>query len=238
MTLGKTLRLRRIFGQGRALILDCHPLHQDPVGWIRLLARSGADAAILSPGLLDAAAEELGSLATILRLDAGAWLAQPLVSVQAALEMGVEAVALSVTRTARESLERFGRISEEARRLGMPLLAEVAGEDWREAARLSADYGADLISVPYHPALEAWREWSQTAGKPMLAAVDFPAAAGALLDTAWQILQRPAQGLVLGPPAWPPTEFGTLLAALHALVHQDVSIEEARAMAGLPPPEL
>lgn len=237
MTLGKALRLRRIFGQARALVVDCHSLREDPIGWVRLLARSGADAAILSPGLLDAAAEELGGLAVVLRLDAGAWLAQPLISVQAALEMGAEAVALSVTRTARESLERFGRVSEEARRLGMPLLAEVAGEDWKETARLTADYGADLIAAPYRSGMEAWQQWPRAAGKPLLAMVDFPASASSLLDTAWQVMQGPAQGILLGPPPWPYSESGPVFAALHALVHQDISIEEARRMAGLPPAE-
>lgn len=234
MSLGKTLRLRRIFAQGRALILDCHPLREDPLGWVRLVARSGADAVVVSPGLLDAAAEEMGSLAAILRLDAGMWPVQPLVSVQAALEMGVEAVSLSLRRAARESLERFGAVSEEARRLGMPLLAEVSGEDWREAARLSADYGADLIAAPWQPDLAGWPAWMRSASKPVLATLEY-AAPELLIERTWHIMQGPAQGIMLGPPEGAPTQAGRLLDALHAIVHQDATLEEALRIAALRP---
>lgn len=229
MNLGKTLRLRRIFARGRALIIDCHPLEQDAVGWVRLMARSGVDAAVVTPGLLDAAAEEMGSLAAILRLDAGMWPVQPLVSVQAALEMGAEAVSLSLRRAARESLERFGQVSGEARRLGMPLLAEVSGEDWREGARLSADYGADVIAAPWQPDLAEWPAWMRALGTPVLARLEFHPEA--LIERTWQIMQGPAQGILLGPPEGPPSEAGRLLEALHAIVHQDVPPEEARRIA-------
>jgi|GEM_PF-689590 DhnA family fructose-bisphosphate aldolase class Ia len=235
MTLGKTLRLRRIFAQGRALIMDCHPLRHDPLGWVRLLARSGSDAAILTPGLLDAAAEELGTLAVMLRLDAGVWPAQPLVSVQAALEMGVEAVTLHVRRAVRESLERFGKVSEEARRLGMPLLAEVGGEDWREAAQLSADYGADMIATSWQPELAGWQSWMRTAGKPLLVGLEFSTPAG-IVERTWEVMQGPAQGVVLSPPEGPPAEVARVLEALHAIIHQDIALEEARKIAGLPGP--
>ncbi len=234
MNLGKTLRLRRIFAQGRALILDCHPLREDPLGWVRLMARSGADAAVASPGLLDATAEDLGALAVILRLDAGRWPVQPLLSVQAALEMGVEAVSLTLSHAARESLERFGRVAEEARRLGMPLMAEVRGEDWREPAQLSAEYGADLIAAPWLPDPAGWTAWTRAAGKPVVARLEF-SAPEALIAHTWQIMQGPAQGIILGPPGGPAAEAGRLLEALHAIVHQDVTLEEARRLAGLDP---
>ncbi|MCS7315120.1 MAG: hypothetical protein RMI94_04570 [Bryobacterales bacterium] len=234
MNLGKTLRLRRIFAQGRALILDCHPLRDDPLGWVRLLARSGGDAAVVSPGLLDAAAEEMGSLAAVLRLDAGIWPVQPLLSVQAALEMGVEAVSLSVRRGARESLERFGRVSEEARRLGMPLVAEVSGEDWREAAQLSAEYGADLIATPWQPDLLEWPPWMRTASKPVLVRLEF-GEPELLIESAWQIMQGAAQGVLLGPPSGPPSQAGRLLEAIHAVIHLDATRDEARRIAALIP---
>jgi DhnA family fructose-bisphosphate aldolase class Ia len=69
MNLGKALRLRRIFANGRALIVDCEPPSDDPVAKVRLLARTGVDAVVLTPGLLDIVAEELGALSVILRID-------------------------------------------------------------------------------------------------------------------------------------------------------------------------
>lgn len=234
MNLGKKLRLRRIFAQGRALILSCHPLREESLGWVRWMARSGGDAAVMSPGLLDAAADEMGSLAAILRLDAGLWPVQPLVSVQAALELGVEAVSLSLRGAVPESLERFGRVAEEARRLGMPLLAEVSGEDWREAAQLSADYGADLIAAPWQPDLAGRPAWLRAVGKPLLVYLEF-SAAELLVERTWQLMQGPAQGVILGPPEGPPSPAGRLLEALHAIVHQGLALEQARRIASLHP---
>jgi DhnA family fructose-bisphosphate aldolase class Ia len=235
MRLGKLLRLRRIFSQGRALAALCEPPGKDPVGSVRLLARSGVDAVLLTPGLLELVAEELGSLAVILRIDGGSLRPRPLVSVRGALEMGADAVALEVN-TAPAAIERFGCVSEEARRLGMPLLAQVAGEDWREAARLSADYGADLIGAPYRWDGAAWRECARATGKPLLVGPDLPSGGGALLEAIRRALEEPAQGILLGTPP-PSAEAARLMEAIHALVHQDVSLEEARGIAGLPPLE-
>ncbi len=235
MRLGKLLRLRRIFSQGRALAAVCQPPWKEPVGSVRLLARSGADALLLTPGLLELVAEELGSLAVILRVDGGAVRTRPLVGVQAALEMGADAVALEVN-TGPAAVELLGCVSEEARRLGLPVLARVAGEDWREAAQISADCGADLIGAPYRRDGAAWRECARAFGKPLLVGPDFPSDAGALLEAIRQVLEEPAQGILLEAPA-PSAEAARRMEAIHALVHQDVSLEEARGIAGLPPLE-
>lgn len=235
MTLGKALRLRRIFAQGRALVADCHGPREDPVGWVRLLARHGPDGVVCTPGLLDAVVEDLGSLSVILRMDPGARWTPPLLSVQAALEMGAEAVALRLSTAVGESLERFGRISEEARRLGMPVLAEVSGENWWETARLSADYGADLIRIPPEPDETLLRNYIRATGKPLLVSYELRNShhRDEDLRQIWRLMQGPAQGLVFVVPHGPGAETGRFLQAVHALVHQDVSLEEARAIAGL-----
>jgi len=237
MTLGKTLRLRRIFAQGRALIADSVLLRTDPVGWVRLLGRSGADAVTVTPGTLDLVAEEVGGLAVILRIDSGHLRGQPLVSVQAALEMGAEAVAVRVD-TSSAAVERFGRVSEEARRLGMPVLAEVEDEDGLEALQLSAEFGADIIRTPWDLEAATWRSWARATGKPVLVGLETTGlGVEALLETAWGLMQGPAQGVVLSGSGLAHAEAGPWLAALHALVHQDVSLDDARAAAGLPPAE-
>src|SRR5271157_2363480 len=112
MTLGKSLRLRRVFANGRALIVDCGPLAGECLGKVRLLARAGADAVVITPGLLDVVAEELAGLSVILQIDGGPGRAQQLLSVQAALEMGAEAVLVGVGAPGpalNTALERFGR---------------------------------------------------------------------------------------------------------------------------------
>ena len=77
MSVGKTIRLRRLMRKGRALIvpldhgLVAGPLKglEDPVALIKLIAQSDADAVLLTPGVLEQVAAELGPLAVVLRVD-------------------------------------------------------------------------------------------------------------------------------------------------------------------------
>jgi DhnA family fructose-bisphosphate aldolase class Ia len=228
MRLGKSLRLRRIFANGRALIVDCGPLAGDRLGAVRLLARAGADAVVLTPGLLEMVAEELAGLSVILRIDGGLRRAQQLLSVQAALEMGAEAVLVSVEASCREpseGLDRLGRVTEDARSLGMPVIAEVSGEAWIEVARLVAEFGADVIQARFVPELVSDRHFVRMTGRPFLASLaeDLPAMPG-LLEMIYDLMQGAAQGVVLRDRALaePPA-----LRAIHGLVHQGISAGEA-----------
>jgi DhnA family fructose-bisphosphate aldolase class Ia len=222
MNLGKSLRLRRIFANGRALIVDCEPAADDPVAKVRLLARAGVDAVVLTPGLLEVLAEELGALSVILRIDGAS--GSRLVSVQAALEMGAEAVALTVGEAGPEALERFGAITEDARRLGMPVFAGIAAEDWQEAARLAADYGADVLQVRVAPEAPL-RQAARLTGRPFVAALGHEhASRPGLFELIYQIMQGPAQGLALAGRDFADAQ---MLESVRALVHQGVSPEAA-----------
>jgi DhnA family fructose-bisphosphate aldolase class Ia len=241
MASGKSLRLRRIFATGRALIVDCDPCPEDLLGQVRQLTRAGVDAVILTPGLLDLVAEDLAGLSVILRIDGGMRWAQPLVSVQAAMEMGAEAVSLSVAIRGSgpsEAPERFGRITEAARRLGMPVFAEILGEDWLETALLCAGYGADVIQGPIIPSHTSYRTFIRQTGRPFLARLDeFQLTSLQLLGLVNDAFEGAAQGLVLGPGLLAQPECSPLLDAIHGLVHQGISVEEAWKIACPQEPE-
>src|SRR5258708_38970219 len=117
MTLGKSLRLRRIFANGRALVVPLDHRTDDPVPLVRSIARSGADAVALSPGVLERGIEDLAGLAVILRMN-GLKRPSPLVSVQGALEMGDAAELLRVYAPDARDLERLGPVTAHARRPG------------------------------------------------------------------------------------------------------------------------
>jgi DhnA family fructose-bisphosphate aldolase class Ia len=232
MTIGKSLRLRRIFANGRALVVDCGPAAEDRVGTVRLLARSGADAVIVTPGLLDAVVEELGSLAVVLRIDGGEHRTQALVSVQAAMEMGADAVLFSlvVRRGGGDTIEEFGRLAEESRRLGMPVVAELGGDDWLEAARIGADYGADVVQTRFGPDRFSDLHFLRMTGRPFLATVpDENFRPRELLGLIYDLMQTAAQGIVLSHTA---LSDAARIEALHGLVHQGITVEEAVAIAG------
>lgn len=235
MASGKSLRLRRIFANGRALIVDCDPCSEDPVGKVRQMARTSVDAVVLTPGALDLVAEDLAGLSVILRIDGGMRRAQQLVSVQAAMEMGAEAVSVSVALRGSgpsEALERFGHITESARRLGMPVFAEIMAEDWLEAALLCAGYGGDVIQARIVRGQASYRSFIRQTGRPFLARLDeCQVPALQLLSLVNEAIEGAAQGVVLGSGVLAQPECALLLEAMHGLVHQGISVEEAGEIA-------
>ena len=180
MTLGKSLRLRRIFANGRALIVPLDHRTEYPVPLVRSVARSGADAVALSPGVLERVIEDLAGLAVILRLN-GLKRTSQLVSVQGALEMGAEAVLLRVDAHDARDLERLGQVTEDARRLGMPIITEIMGEDLPAVVTIAAEYGADAIQMQIMGNFAEFRQTVRTAGRPVLASAGNPGSVGHLL---------------------------------------------------------
>jgi DhnA family fructose-bisphosphate aldolase class Ia len=225
MTLGKLLRLRRIFPNGRALIVPLDHLDGDPVPLVRSVVRSGADGVALSPGVLERVTEDLAGLAVILRLN-GSKRTSQLVSVQGALEMGAEAVLLRVDAHDPRDLERLGAVTEEARRLGMPIVTEILGEDLPAIITIAAEYGADAIQTHIMGDFADFRQTVRTAGRPVLASVSESSPVSHLLHFVNDCLESGAQGVVVGQQAEP------VLAGIAALVHQGVSVSEALAIAG------
>ena len=221
MPLGKTLRQRRIFSRGRALIamLDHH--HALATDGLRPMARTFArcdlDAIILTPGSLELVAEDVGNLALILRLNLN-WPNLPVVAtVQSALESGAEAVALSVDIKSPQSLDTFGRVTEEARRAGLPLLAEMTGNDFRALTSVGAEFGADMILFRADACdAPAIRQSSKFAAHPVLVSPT-PSEPLALVRSTQVLLDCGIQGIVVG--ARPEATLGTLRSLVHDGVH-------------------
>ncbi len=224
MNLGKSLRLRRIFANGRALIVPLDHRTDDPVPRVRSIARSGVDAVALSPGVLERVIDDLAGLAVILRLN-GSKRTPQLVSVQGALELGAEAVLLRVDAHDARDLERLGRVTEDARRLGMPVFAEIIGEDLPAVVTIAAEYGADAIQTQTGGDGADFRQTVRTAGRPVLASADDMGSVSNLLRYVNDCLEAGGQGVVIEPQP------EAVLAGINALVHQGVSVLEALAIA-------
>lgn len=221
MNSGKALRLRRIFTSGHAVMCGSGALSEDPIQKIRALVRAGVDAAVLTPGLLETALEELEALSVVLRLDSADAPAQ-LLGVESALIMGADAVLVDLAL----GLDVFARVSEQSRRFGMPLFVRPEPRNWLEAARLAADYGADVIltRIPVTPS--ECRRFARPTGKPCLATIDEPLEPARLLRMISEAIEAGVQGVLLEDVSLldPP-----LLAAVHGVVHQGLSAEKALA---------
>jgi len=224
MYLGKSLRLRRIFANGRALIVPLDPRMEDPLPLVRTIARSGVDAVALAPGVLERVIDDIAGLAIILRLN-GSTRTSQLISVQGALELGAEAVLLKVDAHDARDLERLGSVSEDARRRGVPVIADIIGEDLQAVATIAAEYGADAVQMQPVADFPALQQAVRTAGRPMLIRARSSESPGNLLRFVNNCLEAGAQGISVEP------QHEVVLAGINALVHQGVSLGDALAIA-------
>ena len=144
--MGKRLRMRRVFRNGKALVLPLdHPIYfgpqpgtEDPARLLALARDHGATAVLLTAGALRAAVDEVGDLGIILRIDATlSHMGGPdtimhlLHDAQQAAEMGADMVVLNcylgIGDAAVESalLEKLATVAAQCQRLGMPLCGEI-----------------------------------------------------------------------------------------------------------------
>lgn len=140
---GKEIRLRRLFGRGRTVIVPMdHPVYFGPLPGVanprRLVedaASTPADAVLLTLATMERVAPVLGSLGTIARIDGthtrlGSHLSEVdrFASVELAVASGADACVLNIYVGAdneRELLRKLGTTAEACERWGLPLIGEM-----------------------------------------------------------------------------------------------------------------
>jgi class I fructose-bisphosphate aldolase len=140
---GRSIRLQRIWKHPRAVIIpDDHgaysgvvPGLEDPLRLTERIAKSNADAVLVTPGVLRIIAPALGRLGVVLRIDGGptAYAAAPadflsMLAPEDALRLGADAVIVFTfigIPDEASSLQRLGRTAADAELWGIPLIAEV-----------------------------------------------------------------------------------------------------------------
>jgi len=272
MSLGKILRLRRLQRKGRAVIVPLDhgmvagPLRgiEDPVSLIKLVAQTEADAVLLTPGLLEQVSGELGQLAVVLRIDGGVSVQgsgpmRQLTSVAHAAELGADAVIVNATiggSQEAEELHKLGRVAEECRRWGMPLIAEMlsagmlanhldftgsgsaalpsnVAAEVALAARIGAELGADIIKTRYPGNEEEFRQIIVATGRPVMVAGGpmRDSSLRCLLEMVDECLSAGAEGVIFGRNVWQHPRPEAVLAGLAAMVHDAARVEQALALA-------
>ncbi len=239
---------------------------EDPVEVIKLCAAEGADGIVVTPGILEQAVDEIGGLAVLLRLDGAVTSIGPagrmraLCGIEDALAMGADGVVLSVTIGGLHEgveLEKLGRATAEARRWGVPVIADMFSErmlanhmdltgegdaplpsdmapDVSMACRLGSELGADVIRTRYCGDVEAFRTIAAATRRPILIAggplrqSDSLASCLRLID---EVLEAGAAGVVFGRQIWQQPDPAGALRAVCAVVQDDATIEEALDLA-------
>ena len=167
-SMGKILRQRRIFRDGKALILPIdHPVYygpqpglEDPAKLVALARDNGATAVLATAGALRAALDEAGQLGIVMRVDSPvSHLGGPdsvrhlLHGVGQAASLGADMVIincyLGMGDTAVESamLKTMADVSAECERMGMPMCAEIIPQVTPAGGPAAPPSSADLATA-------------------------------------------------------------------------------------------
>ena len=255
---GKRNRLSRILnpttGRGLIVAID-HGMALGPMTGIEKpqevfqTLEANTDAWLMTKGIFTHAYEPRGNKGVILRASGSATIAGPDItrelwsaSVEELLSLSADAVACSAyigTPNEHETLQHLAKTAEDCRRWQIPLIGVVGvGKDKEKkedpkfialGARVAAEHGADIVKTYY---TETDFE-SVTAACPVPIAI----AGGPKCETDEETLAMirnalsgGAAGIVMGRNIWQSARPVPLIKAVRALIHQDVSLEEAIAV--------
>jgi DhnA family fructose-bisphosphate aldolase class Ia len=144
--MGKRLRMRRVFRQGKALVLPFdHPIYfgpqpgtEDPATLVALARQHGATAVLLTAGALRKGLDEVGDLGIIMRIDTTlSHMGGPdtimhlLHNAEEAAVLGADMVVLNCyvgigdAQIEASLLTKLATVSAECERIGMPLCGEI-----------------------------------------------------------------------------------------------------------------
>jgi len=195
---GKARRLNRIFvGEKRRCLLS--PL--DHAGWlgpvkgldrprwiVEQVVAGGANAILASPGFIRATSASIPpSVAIVLRLSLTAGLSQqgtqetPIASVNTALQLDADAVAVSVCFARAGEIEVYtwlAKVSQACSAYDLPVVAEMMPPEGRlfqpeaiaHAARIGMEIGADVIKTNYCGNVDAFRQVVAAVPVPIIVA--------------------------------------------------------------------
>jgi predicted phospho-2-dehydro-3-deoxyheptonate aldolase len=257
--LGKRIRIERIIDRNtrRTVIVPMdHGISMGPIAGLRNMkkaiqkvAEGGANAIVEHKGLVGEGHRGEGKdIGLIIHLSASTSLSpypnvKTLVcSVEEALKLGADAVSIHVNLgddQEKEMLKDFGRVSNEARVWGLPLLAMIypRGEKIRDeydvnavkhAARVGHEMGADIVKVSYTGSVESFSEVISGCAIPVVIA------GGPKMDSDQEILEM-VQGSILaggagvsiGRNVFQHRDPTRMVTAISSIVHDGSSVEDA-----------
>jgi len=255
---GKENRFSRIIHPetGRTLIIAVdHGMALGPMSGIEDLHQvfdtlePYTDAWLMTKGIFTHVYNTYGHSGVILRASGGATIAGPDIthegitaSVEDLLTLSADAVACSAfigSANEHETLQNMAKIADDCRQWQIPLIGVIGvGKDNEKTqdpkfialgARVAAEHGADIVKTYY--TTEGFEQ--VTRGCPVPVAI----AGGPKCETDEQTLSmirgaldEGAAGIVMGRNIWQSQHPVPLLKAVHAMIHEDVSIEKASAI--------
>jgi fructose-bisphosphate aldolase, class I len=168
-------------------------------------------------------------------------------SVEDAIRLGADGVSFHLNlgdEAERHMLKELGHIATSADGWGMPLLAMVYArgpkvkseydpEVVKHCARLAEELGADVVKVPYTGNIDTFHEVVEGCAIPVVIAGG-PRMENDrdILQLAYDSIQAGGAGLSVGRNIFQAKEPSLLVKALHGIVHENQTVEEAIAILG------
>jgi predicted phospho-2-dehydro-3-deoxyheptonate aldolase len=168
-------------------------------------------------------------------------------SVGEALRLGADAVSVHLNIGAQDEdkmLANLGKVSEECEHYGLPLLAmmyprgpKIVNEHdinvVAHAARIGAELGADIIKTNYTGSIDSFKAVTESCPAPVVIAGGPKCKSlNEVLQTTHDALQGGAAGLSIGRNVFQCENPTAIAKALSAIVHEDVSVEQAQKILG------
>lgn len=242
--IGKSVRLKEIFREdNRTLIVALdHELGEplvkgleDPLDVIRKVAKGGADAIITTLGTVRRFYRELPR-------GIGLILSTPSdpSSVQTAVNLGLHAVKNTFFGSLKDEKLRFiHELALECEYYGMPLLAEIVPTDpktglvyelsqIKAAARIAAEFGADLVKTSYTGNSRTFREVVEVCPIPVviLGGVRMDKDK-AVLENIKGAIDAGAAGVAFGRNIFQHRDPTAMTRAIASIIHENADVEEA-----------
>jgi fructose-bisphosphate aldolase/2-amino-3,7-dideoxy-D-threo-hept-6-ulosonate synthase len=266
--LGVRTRLRRIGSDGRYVVVPMdHGITLGAVeglvdleGTVAAVVEGGADAVLTQKGVADRAQVGIERVTTaggegagyVAHLNASTVLGpdeddkRRTGTVEEAVRLGADAVSYHVnvgSEYEHEQIADLARVTDEAGRLGVPVLAMayargpgVDAEDPEalgHAVRLAEEAGADLVKTAYSGSTESFERVVESTALPVLIAGGEPEGALATLRAVEGAMAAGAAGVSIGRTVFQHDRPGAMAAAVAAVVHDEHDAETALRVAEL-----
>ncbi len=262
-SMGKRLRMRRVFRNGKALVLPFdHPIYfgpqpgtENPGELVALARQHGATAVLLTAGALRKGLDEVGDLGIILRIDTTlSHMGGPdtimhlLHNAEQAAALGADMVVLNCyvgigdAQIEAALLKKLAGVSAECERIGMPLCGEIiprvsyadptqtmpTSADLAFAIRLGLEYGCDVVKTVYNGDPAGYAAAVASGHLPVIMAGG-PKTSGeeSFFRQVHEALSHGASGVAIGRRVWGSDQPATVLKAIHAMVFDNATIEDA-----------
>ncbi|MCW3994561.1 MAG: 2-amino-3,7-dideoxy-D-threo-hept-6-ulosonate synthase [Candidatus Bathyarchaeota archaeon] len=260
MNEGKTRRLKRIMqSDNRTVIVPMdHGVTVGPIQGLTnmqeitdKLVKGKADAILVHKGIakrIDTAnAGLIVMLSGMSNLSPNVNAKVQVCSVQEAIRIGADAVSLHINVGAQDEdkmLQNLGKVSEECELFGMPLLAMMYPRGPKiqsehdptvvaHAARIGAELGADIIKTNYTGNIDTFKTVTESCPAPVVIAGGPKCkSVQEVLQTTSDALKAGAAGLSIGRNIFQCEDPTKITEALAAIVHQNVTVEQAQKILG------